>query len=357
MKFVIQGLKITSECRYIHFIKSSEFRIIESLDDSCFYIYYKPGVTSDILVDPRIEVLQSLELREMGPLKIHTPEVDLAGVRIRKLIQNDYSVSQFVVRDLTKFAMNLDTDHCEILIPKGLDWDIESYKCLLTKNPYIEVLDSNCKQLKNIYSINISNKDCKVTSNNDFILNTKSKYTKYLLDSVTVQDSFISQLRAILEEYGIELHTTPQKEVLRTDHKISYRYSELGKQSSRKSMDHPLKWAIQCKAHVDFTLSTPELPLLLDFRTKYQNLDLVTNFTEFYTNDKLGRSWISNVDWSPIGADFNQENSQDDNGNIAFTSQFSADIYYYTVYDETLIKVQDIVLKLVDRLDNDLITQ
>jgi len=348
MKVVIQGLRIATGCRYIKFTMKSSLNIYEDHESDCMFIEFPKGFSTSYLVNNQVEVLSPCILKETDYIKIYNPILNINGLILKKLIQTDYVFSQFIVGDLDKFTMNFNKSHCEILIPKSLDWNIKKYLCLLEKNPYFEIKGySKLGELNNVYSLNLQNKDLSYKSTNSFIFNTKAKYSKYLLRGIDIQDQFISQLRNRIEEYGIELLSTPIDKNTSSDNRITYRFSEIDKQESHHAVQNPLRWAMQYKAHVDFTFGTPDLSLYHDFKVRYQNLDLITNYTEFYTLDKLGRSWVSNIEWSNLDASFNQDYATDEHNNIAFSTSFSADIHYYIVYDETFYRFNNVILSIL----------
>lgn len=348
MKLVTQGLKITTQCRYVKFSIDKYLDIFEDGESSCLYIKFPKKFNTKELIDNRIEVLKSTELQETDYIKLSNPTVDLNGLRFTKLTINDYIINQYIVKDIVNFIMTFDEHHCEILIPKSLDYRLDKYLKLIECNPYLQILDSKQLQsLNNFYSINIGNKSISIKSSNRFEFNTKKKYTKYLLDPINVQESFIDKLRVLLTNYGVELISLPIDQNTHSVHRVTYRFTEIGKQLSHKSDSNPLRYALQHSSHIEFKLSSPDLILFNDFRTKYQNLDLVSNFTEFYTNDKLGRNWKSNIVWSSIGTDFNQDYAQDELNSISFETGFSADLNYYVVYDEMYYNIQEIILSIL----------
>lgn len=98
---------------------------------------------------------------------------------------------------------------------------------------------------------------------------------------------------------------------------------------------------------IELKLSSPDFVLYNDFKTRYQNLDLISDFTEFQTRDKLGRMWVSNLIWSSIDTSFNQDYNTDELSNVAWEVPFSVELHYYTVYDEQYYNIQGIIMSLV----------
>lgn len=344
---VTQGMRIETKCRYVKFTKKRYLDIRQDDESSCLYIDFPKGFNSGDIIDTRLHILTPKELHETDYIKIINPVADLNGLKLKRLTKHDYTINQYIVKDLDKFYMNYDEHHCEVLIPRMLSYRLDKYVCLFHKNPYLEVIcDKQLKSLSNFYSINLGDRDIRLKSTNTFEFNTKSKYTKYLLDGITVQESFIDQLRQRLLSFGLELLSLPIDKNTHSNHRVTYRFTDLNHQLNHKDNAHPLRWAVQMTSHIDLKISTPDLVVFNDFRNRYQNLDLVSNFTEFYTNDKLGRNWISSVKWSEIDTSFNQDYAQDEQSNIAFEAGFSADIEYYIVYDEVYYRAQQVILDI-----------
>lgn len=350
MILVTQGLRITTDSRYIKFSKGSKFNTRLDINSSCLYIEFPIGQLTTEMSSPYVEVLVPGVLVETNYIKVINPVINLNGLELEKYSLGDYNYSQLIVEDIDEFIMNFDSSYCQVLIPKTQDWNINKFIGLLQKNPFIGVKNySKLRELTNFYQVNIRDKNREFTSSNKFKFNTKTKYTKYLLDPITVESEFIDNIRTIAEEYGLELIRLPIDQNTNSLHKLTYRFTEISKQDSHKSDSNPLRYAVSKVDRVEFKLSTPDLSIYNDFKTRYQNLDILSNFTEFYTNDKLGRSWISNVNWQPADTSFQQDYQQDENGNIAFELSFSCELGYYTVYDETYYNIQEMILSIIGK--------
>jgi hypothetical protein len=48
---------------------------------------------------------------------------------------------------------------------------------------------------------------------------------------------------------------------------------------------------------IEFTLRTPDMVMFFDFKNKYNNVDLLTNFCEFKTSDKYGDRWRAKIQY------------------------------------------------------------
>lgn len=350
MIVVIQGLRITTSCKYLKLTQSKYLDIIEDSDTSCLHIYFPKNFNSNRIIDKRIEVLNPGILKETDYIKLTNTRFSLNGIQFIKTVQHDYVINQFIVGKEVEFIMRYDEFHCEIVIPKLQYYRVDKYMELLKCNPYIKVISSdNFTKFGNFYSINISKTDINLVSNNEFEFNTKKTYTAYLLTAIDVLQSFKNILEKILTGYGFEYVRYPIDKKANTVNRVIWRVTQMDKQLTRKVPDGPVRYAVLKTIHIEFKISTPNLAALSDFRTKYNNLDLLTNLTTFQTEDKLGIPWISNIWWGPMGDIFNQDYAVDEQSNIAQESEFSCDIQHYVVYDEMYYRINNVILELQDK--------
>jgi len=66
--------------------------------------------------------------------------------------------------------------------------------------------------------------------------------------------------------------------------------------------------------------------------------------------DKNGDLWTSAIRWGRITEDFNQMYEQDNNQNFSLSCQFSAELFFYEVYDKTVGFVKEILTELDETL-------
>lgn len=348
-KIVFQGLKITTRCRYLKFTLGNSIQINNDFERSVFEIIFTNDAESSDIVDDKFELVSKKKLVQTDYIKVETPIITLNGLQLKKIVQRDYIFSQLIVDNIEEFLINYKEDSCSVLIPNKFKNNIEKYITILKYNPYLEVVDySNLKKLNNFYNINFSKKSVTINSTNEFAFNTTKKYEKYILRMVDVLLSFKNQLTDILKNYGLELIEYPKGKKINSVNYITYKVTELGAQLSRKTDDEEtLRYAIQHKTIIDFDANFSALKIFVDFKNRYQNLDLVTNFTEFYTKDKLGRDWLSNIKWSPVSLDFEQGYPRDNQGNSGLKFTFNAELYYYVVYDEVLYRINEVIANLL----------
>jgi hypothetical protein len=84
-----------------------------------------------------------------------------------------------------------------------------------------------------------------------------------------------------------------------------------------------------------------------DFKNKYSNVNLLTNFVEFKTTDRYGDRWTAGVRWYGITEDYSGNvYQQDDNSNFAHQCQFRCELYFYEVLDTRYEFLKEISLEL-----------
>jgi hypothetical protein len=348
MEILIQGLLITTNRNYVKLSYGSQTEIKDSIVDDCFYITFRRGFRGENIIHDQITLIENCILHDTPFIKVANPIYELNGLKFTKVSPFDYVFSQYLIDDIEEMVMYYDEYQCQMLIPSTKDYDLCKYVELLEKNPYLRIIDKcNLTCIKSFYLINLTNKPIKLTSGNEFRFKTKSFYEQYLLESVDVELSFIELVTNKLKEYGIECQRLPIDKNTESEHRVLWKITDKTKQLSYRTGYSPMDYVVQQSFHVDFTLTTPSLELLDDFRTRYQNIGVLSQLTTFQTKDKLGKEWSSNVKWSPISTDFNQEYDQDQAGNLANSATFSADVYHMTVYDERYYEINDIILDLL----------
>jgi len=349
MKLYIQGCIISTDRSYVRIGYSNEVEFLESYVDNCYYIKVPKGYKWSDLYNKNLKVLKDQVIEETNNIKVPNQIYELNGLKLRKLVHTDYVISQYLIKDIKEYKMLMNETQCQILIPQKSDYEFNKYIALLSQNPYIEVIDySDLVSLKNFYAVNLSWKSKSLTSSNEFAFNTKKFYTKYILEPIDIQNSFINILKSKLAVYGLDLLRYPIDDNVKTVDHVVWRYTDLNKQETYKSDYYPLNDIFRQVDHCDFELTTPNMVIFNDFKNRYQNIDFLTNWTTFNTLDKIGREWSSSITWQPISTDFNQDYEQDSQGNIAMRASFSADITHYTVYDKTYYDIQKTILSLFD---------
>ena len=104
---------------------------------------------------------------------------------------------------------------------------------------------------------------------------------------------------------------------------------------------------ISQKLPVDFILHTTDMVMFFDFKNKYNNVNLLTNFCEFKTKDKYGKKWSAAIKWTgSITEDFNHMYQSDENSNFSYQCQFRCELFFYEVLDTKYKFLEDITFNL-----------
>lgn len=348
MKILTQGIEITTNCKYIKFSESKSFRVIEDNQSSVLTIYFREGLRSCDVTDNHLRYVYKDKFHETDYIRVINPVVDICGLKFRKITTEIVNFSQYVVGDISDFLVEYSINHVRVLIPKKKIHEICTYIKCIKSIPIFEYISSDeLVELTNITNLNIGVKNVHIDTGDKFEYFTKKFYEMYILRMIDVQERFIQLLTEKLESRGLQLLKMPIDENLRTASHVTYKISDLSHQESRKSGWSPLNEAVQHVTKFDFELSTPNLILFNDFRTRFQNLDFISNFTEFHTPDKFGNQWVSAVKWEPITTNFNSDFEQDSKGNFAYSAQFSCEVHHYVVYDVKHYKILQVILEQI----------
>ena len=142
-----------------------------------------------------------------------------------------------------------------------------------------------------------------------------------------------------------------EKTLTRTSY-VSYRFSQTPSSYLHPLYRDPQDQITSKRLLVEFELRTSNTQLFFDFKNKYINVDLLTNFCEMTTMDKYGDLWTSAIKWGRITEDFNQMYEQDNNQNFSLSCQFTAELFFYEAYDTSIEFIKEINVELED-YDND----
>ena len=129
--------------------------------------------------------------------------------------------------------------------------------------------------------------------------------------------------------YGIDLVRLNKEETLRRTSYITYQFNQTPTRVHHPNRSDDEDTIISQRQPVEFTLRTPDMVMFFDFKNKYNNLDLLTNFCEFKTADRYGDRWTAAIKWQQITEDFNHTYQSDDNSNFSYQCQFRCELYFY----------------------------
>ncbi len=352
-----QGLLIKSECKYLY-IHSGECNYCRTTN-SVFEISFKEGSTNREIGNLfGIETIgKDQHLRGMTKAEIF-PEVTLTinGLKFVKTTYDPHIFRIVLIGD-GKSQVIQTYQHTTILISEKDREDktlMSAILCgvngqsLLYMKPIAAKRCLSNWEWRNFPRIIVNKESLNLKSESETIYYLRKKYDNYLIRNIDYQNQFIEEIKKKLDGYGIEVVRYNREQTLTRTSYLSFRFSQTPSPAL-----HPLyidQDLTSKRLLVEFELRTNNTQLFFDFKNRYLNVDLLTNFCEMTTMDKNGDLWTSAIRWGRITEDFNQMYEQDNNQNFSLSCQFSAELFFYEVYDKTVGFVKEILTELDETL-------
>lgn len=351
-QLIYKGIVLNTSCKYLWCHKGKSPSFTEARD-VCEIVWVDSNSRAYSDLFNLKHVGRDQELEDMGkPTLIPEITVSLNGITLKKLTWDSHIIRIVIVQDSDSKVIQ-DYWHTTVVVsqkdyqdPEFVDYIFWSggLKYLTPSTP--KKLYSGTKQIYNFPKIIIQNRSLTLESNSQTIYSLRNKYDEYLIRSIDYQEQFFTELRKILDEYGIQLVRYNREETVTTTAYISYRIS-----STPTKYNHP-KYAdvddtlMQHTVPIDFEFRCVNMQMFYDFKNRFNNVDLVSNFCEFKTCDKYGTRWTAAVKWGRIGEDFNHNYDPDNNSNFSYQCQFNCILYFYEVYDESSYFIREILYEL-----------
>jgi len=353
MEVIYKGLQLKTEnCKYWEVREGSINSIRENEATSTLILTYSSGSSalsvSKSLGIPLIGRGEELE-ETHGPKKFHKTTVCLNGFLLEKLTTDSHIFQIVIVRDsesrviqsygrtilVVNFNDATNQDFIKFLFFSG---------GLLYLRPAGKLPD--CYTIKNFSKFLISDTNLNLTSTDDSIFTLRRRYDDYVIREIDYQDQFIIELRKILDDYGVELVRVNKESTLTKPNYITYQISQTPSLYGRAWTRDPQDKLLNHTLAIDFTFHSTDMVMYHDFKNKFSNVNLVSNFTEFKTSDKYGNRWTAAVRWGQITEDFNHIYQPDDNSNFAYQCQFRCEIFFYEALDTRYNFLKEILLEL-----------
>ena len=353
-EIIYKGLRlVSSKCGYFQVKQGKINSIVEDTATSTLILTYSPGSSAKSLsMSLGIPLVGSgeIEMESMpSPAKFRQTSITLNGLKLEKLTYDPHIVNMVIVSDsesrvvqnygYTTFVINKD-DYCN---PEFIKFLFYSGQLLYLRpvGPKVQGYE-----IRNFPRILINKDDKVLESTNDTIYALRKRYNDYLIREIDYQDQFVIEIRRILDDYGIEFVRYNKETTLGRTSYITYQIHQ-----TPVNFNHPKrrdydKNILNKRQPVEFTLHTTDMILYHDFKNKYSNVDLLSNFTEFKTYDKAGSKWTAAVKWGQITEDFNHIYQPDENSNFAFQCQFRCELFFYEVLDTRFEFLQEIITRL-----------
>lgn len=385
-KIIICGLEITTSLAHISFEKSRSAGIETDVDSSLLKIYFNSRTTNEDI--EKMEKFYQLSIKRFGDVKkisefgintdkiynIYNAKISINGMNCICKSLSPYSFSQILLTDdIDDIQVKYNDNMCILFIPKRISSvinnpsvnikskeyknAIKEYLVAFDSIPYLERnSDSEVpKFISNYHKVNFNNynRDIILQDTKSFSYSPKEKYVKYRISMDDVHAEFIKGVKKILDGFGMSLIKAPvQDEHSLTTNYITYTIIQVGKQGTRKTLDGEiLREAIKHSSQIEFVANGSDLIVLEDFKNKYQNIDLLSNFTEFIVSPKDEEDdvkWRCAVFWNPIDTSFTPGFGQDSFGKSGFSYPFSCMLDYYIVYDNKYNEIIDTIIKYVN---------
>jgi hypothetical protein len=346
------GLKLSTECSYFYVYEGSTASIVHDKSKSLLTIIYPKDSTST-----SISNLLSIELieadRKLEPMNRPEPiRKVIVSINGLEFIKTNYESHVFRIILVSDHESRVaqEYDHTTIVLNSSDKSDKNFIKYLFSNLKFLKLVnkkfDFSNYEVFNFPRITIYNKSLTLTSDNSYVHKLRNSYDKYLIRSIDYEDKFFEELGTILNNYGLELTRRNREKTLKNTSYVSYSIP----QTPVKYL-HPRSWDVHDSvlAHrvpIEFQLRTPDMILFFDFKNRYNNVDLLTNFTEFLTRDRYGEEWRAAVKWGYLTEDFDQNYSTDDNSNFSHQCSFRCELYFYEVYDNRFNYIEEIITEL-----------
>lgn len=353
-EIIYRGLELKSfnDCQYYSVQEGKICSIVEDKVRSTLVLTYTPGSTNKSLSN-LLGIKSYGEEMEMEPTKlpqkIKNVTVSLNGLKLRKYTSDSHTLNIVIVGDSESRVVQT-YDHTTIVVSSedAQDQDFVNFLFYSGNLLYLKPVGPKpkCWTICNFPRIIINEKDLELQSDSTFVYTLRRRYDDYLIRAIDYQDQFILELRRILEDYGIELVRWNKEETLRTTSYISYQFSQTPSRVHHPNYKDSEDRIMSHRVPIDFTLRTPDMVMFFDFKNKYNNVNILTNFCEFKTSDKYGSRWSAAVKWGSITEDFNHMYQQDDNSNFSYQCQFRCELYFYEVLDDRYEFLKEIEINL-----------
>ena len=350
---IYRGLVLKSDkCKY-YFVQEGDFcSLVENTTTSTLVLTYTPGSTSESLsITLGITAIgKDLEMMPMGtPSKFSDITISLNGLKFRKLTHDSHVIHLIIVEDSeSRVVQNYNYTTIVVSSEDYKNQEFINFLFYSGNLLYIKPIGirPKCYEIRNFPRIILSDKSLNLVSDNMDFFTLRRHYDDYVIRAIDYQDQFILELRRILMDYGIELVRLNKEKTLSTTSYITYQFMQTPIKYNHPKYSDKDRQILQHKQPVEFVLSTPDMVMFFDFKNKYNNVNLLTNFCEFKTTDKYGKRWSAAIKWGQITEDFSHTYTMDNNSNFANQCQFRCELFFYEVIDDRYEFLNEITYNL-----------
>lgn len=358
-EFIFHGLYVTTFCRFFQILPGLVNSVREDSSSSLLTITYQEGSTSKEVSEAtgiRLVTSGTELMTSSGKVReIPTTIISLNGLRLKKLPIENHIINIIIVEDSEsrvaqdELGTTIVVSNEDYKNPEFLQYLFMSGNLVYLK-PVSRIPENY--EIRNFPKIIIKDKPLELTSKSYKPFYLRRRYDDYVIRSIDYQNQFILEIERILKDYGVELVRQNKERTLTSTSYATYQFNQTPVRVTHVRSIHPDSKIISYKLPVTFTLSSPDMVRYFDFKTKYLNVDLLTNFCEFKTSDKYGDRWSASIKWGQITEDMNHQYMPDSNSNFAQSCQFQAEIFFSEVIDDRYDFLKEIGYKLeaVDKI-------
>lgn len=349
MKFYYKGLELETTCKYFSVKKGNTCSLVEDKSLSTLVLTYSSSTsTSEALANFLGLKLtgKSSELEELGTKKLKPTYLTINGLKLEKLTLDSHIFHMIIVEDSeSRVVQTYDSTTIVVSKEDYKNEDFINFVFYSNNLLYLKPVGPKpkCWPLRNFPKLIVGDSDIDVNSSSETVYNLRRTYDDYVIRSIDYQDQFILELRKKLDEYGIELIRYNKEEHLTKTSYAVYQFNSTPTRVQHVQCDDDTEYIISKRIPVSFTLRTTDMVMFFDFKNKYENVYLLTNFCEFKTTDRYGKRWSAGIKWGGISEDFNHMYQTDDNSNFSYQCQFSCELYFYEVFDNRYEILKEIV--------------
>ena len=296
---IYKGLHLSStKSKYFYVKEGSTTSLIDDVDSSVLKLTYTPGQSSKD-ISKLLGLCHLGEDQEMSPMtsasKFPNTILSLNGLKLKKLTYDPHIVRIVIVSDYESRVVQ-SYKQTTIVVSKE-DYKNPEFVDLIFFSGNLAYLKpispkkcftSGQWEFRNYPKILLYNSNVELESKSQWIYSLRNNYDRYLIRTVDYEDQLFDEMRSILNEYGIELCRYNREETLRVTSYISYRISQSPTKTVHNFYSDGLEDVISYRIPIDFELRTTNMHLFFDFKTKYSNLNLLSNLCEFKTTDRYG---------------------------------------------------------------------
>lgn len=350
-EIIYKGLVLKSKkgCKYYKVIEGDTISLMEDTTTSTMTLTYTSGCTTETVANflGITRLGKSQEMEPTGGAKKFSSVgyVTLNGLKLQKMTSDTHIVSIVIVKDSeSRVIQSYDSTTIVVSDEDKCNEEFVNFIFYSGNLAYLRPVGPKpkCWTFKNFPKITIKDSDVTLTSTSDFAYTLRRRYDDYVIREVEYIDQFILELRRILDNYGIELVRLNKEETLKLTSYITYQISQTPSRNHHPNYGDD-DTITSCRLPIDFTFRTTDMVMFYDFKNKYNNLDLLTNFCEFKTMDRYGDKWTAAVKWQQITEDFNHIYQTDDNANFGNQCQFRCELYFYEMIDTRYNFLQEIL--------------